>query len=115
MRILLGLLATLISTSAFAHTGHGDASGLMHGLMHPISGLDHVLAMVAVGVLAYLTGGRMRLALPLSFMSAMLVGGLLGMSGFQLPLVGFRCAAAGLAFIGLDGFLRRLPWFCPRR
>ena len=43
---------------AFAHTGHGDASGFVHGVMHPVGGLDHVLAMVAVGLYAAMLGGR---------------------------------------------------------
>jgi urease accessory protein len=48
----------LAPTAALAHAGHGDASGLMNGVSHPITGIDHVLAMVAVGVLAAQHGGR---------------------------------------------------------
>ena len=58
MRALLALLLFLVPTAAFAHTGHGDTAGLLHGFMHPIGGLDHVLAMVAVGVFAVVLGGR---------------------------------------------------------
>ena len=47
----------LAPTAALAHAGHGDASGLMNGFSHPITGIDHVLAMVAVGVLAAQHGG----------------------------------------------------------
>jgi urease accessory protein len=100
MRILLAILGSLVSTAAFAHTGHADAAGLMHGFMHPVGGLDHVLAMVAVGVLAFLTGGRMRFALPLSFMCAMLFGGLIGAYGFEAPVVE---TAIGLSIIVLAG------------
>ncbi|MBN9309010.1 HupE/UreJ family protein, partial [Devosia sp.] len=50
MRALIALLLILLPTAAFAHTGHGDTAGFIHGFMHPVGGLDHVLAMLAVGV-----------------------------------------------------------------
>ena len=40
----------MLPGAALAHTGHGDASGFTHGFMHPLGGIDHVLAMVAVGL-----------------------------------------------------------------
>ena len=46
------------SGTALAHTGHGDGNSFAQGLLHPIGGLDHVLAMVAVGLYATLLGGR---------------------------------------------------------
>ena len=70
---------------ALAHTGHGDTSGLMHGLTHPITGIDHVLAMVAVGLLSVHLGGRALWLVPLSFVGVMAVAGTLGMAGMQLP------------------------------
>jgi urease accessory protein len=70
---------------ALAHTGHGEPSGLVHGFIHPIAGIDHVLAMVAVGVLAAQLGGRAIWLVPLSFMVIMAVAGALGMAGSQLP------------------------------
>ena len=109
MRILIALAAALISTSAFAHTGHADATGLFHGLMHPFSGLDHVLAMIAVGVLAYVIGGRARFALPLSFMAAMLAGGAFGMSGFALPMVEAGIGASIIVVAGLAASGASLP------
>ncbi len=109
MRILIALMGIVFSTSAFAHTGHGDASGLMHGFMHPVSGLDHVLAMIAVGVLAFVIGGRARFALPLSFMTAMLTGGVLGMSGFALPMVEAGIGASIIVIAGLAAFGAPLP------
>jgi urease accessory protein len=109
MRILIGLMGLVFSTSAFAHTGHGDASGLIHGFMHPVSGIDHVLAMVAVGVLAFVTGGRARFALPLPFMAAMLAGGALGMSGFELPMVEAGIGASVVVIAGLAAFGAVLP------
>lgn len=109
MRILIALMGFVFSTSAFAHTGLGDTSGFAHGLMHPVGGLDHVLAMVAVGVLAFVIGGRARFALPLSFMAAMLIGGALGMSGFELPLVEAGIGASIVVIAGLAVFGAALP------
>jgi urease accessory protein len=78
---------TLFPVTAFAHTGAGDASGLYHGFMHPVGGLDHVLAMVSVGFLAYVLGGRALWLVPAAFVAMMAAGGFLGMSGFELPYV----------------------------
>lgn len=109
MRILLALAAALVSTSAFAHTGHGDASGLAHGLLHPLFGLDHVLAMIAVGILAFVAGGRALFALPLSFMVAMLVGGVFAMSDMQLPLIEAGIGASIIVIAGLAALGAPLP------
>ncbi|MFN6977257.1 MAG: HupE/UreJ family protein, partial [Gemmobacter sp.] len=50
MNYAVFLGALLLSTPALAHTGHGGTSGLLAGLLHPVLGLDHLLAMVAVGI-----------------------------------------------------------------
>ena len=54
---LATLAAFLATTAALAHVGVGNKSGFMHGFMHPLSGLDHQLAMILVGVFAYKLGG----------------------------------------------------------
>lgn len=84
---LLAAVMSLVAAPALAHTGGGGASGLAHGFMHPIGGFDHVLAMVAVGILAVQQGGRAVFGLPAAFVAMMVVGFALGMSGFGLPLV----------------------------
>src|SRR3712207_2310375 len=66
---MVGLLAAAAATSAFAHTGETAAHGLAAGFVHPFSGLDHVLAMTAVGLWAALVGGRALWAWPLAFVS----------------------------------------------
>jgi urease accessory protein len=71
---------------ALAHPGHSDANGLMQGLAHPIMGLDHVLVMIAVGLLAAHLGGRALWLVPLSFVVVMAVAGTLGMAGVRVPL-----------------------------
>ena len=75
----------LAPTAAFAHAGHGDPSGLMNGFTHPLNGIDHVLAMVAVGVLAARLSGRALWLVPLSFVGIMTAGGALGMAGILVP------------------------------
>lgn len=82
---MLALLS--MPTLAFAHTGVGDTSGFVHGFAHPISGLDHVLAMVMVGVFAYQLGGRALWLVPSTFVLVMALGGALGVMGVSVPFV----------------------------
>lgn len=91
---LLAAGPTILPATAWAHTGLGDAGGFLHGALHPFGGLDHVLAMVAVGVFAACLGGRALLLVPASFVAMMAVGGALGMSGFELPFVEAGIAAS---------------------
>ncbi|WP_035715527.1 HupE/UreJ family protein [Azorhizobium doebereinerae] len=83
---IAGALA-LAPSLAFAHPGLDHADGLVHGFLHPLTGLDHVLAMVAVGLLAWQMGGRAVWMLPAAFMALMAAGGVLGMAGWNLPFV----------------------------
>ena len=80
-RILLALILT--PSAALAHPGHGDA-GLLAGITHPLGGADHLLAMVALGLLAAQLGGRAMLALPLAFVAAMVLGAGLGAGGVAM-------------------------------
>lgn len=72
---------------ALAHTGIGSVHGFAAGLSHPLGGLDHVLAMLAIGLWAGAAGGAMRWALPAAFLGGMAAGGLLGMAEVALPMV----------------------------
>jgi urease accessory protein len=89
MKKLAPLLAvlSLAPTLAHAHTGGGDAHGLVHGFQHPLFGLDHLLAMVAIGLWAAQLGGRALWAVPATFVSVMAVGGMLGIAGVPVPMV----------------------------
>ena len=84
---ILAILLTLVPTAAFAHTGAGYAHGFADGLMHPLGGLDHILAIVTVGVLAWQLGGRAIWLLPASFLALMVVGGVLALAGGSSPWV----------------------------
>lgn len=85
--LLLALFAALFPSFAHAHVGVGHTSGLMHGFAHAVSGLDHICAMLAVGLWAAQRGGRSVWLVPLTFVSVMAVGGFLGMAGVSIPFV----------------------------
>ncbi|WP_324781102.1 HupE/UreJ family protein [Thiobacillus sedimenti] len=76
----------LAAGSAAAHPGH-LAAGFAGGLAHPFMGLDHMLAMIAVGLWAAQLGGHARWAVPTSFVGAMGAGGALAWTGAVLPHV----------------------------
>ena len=80
-------LAALISSRAEAHQGTGLAGGFAAGLWHPISGLDHLLAMVSVGLWGAFLGRPLIYLLPVIFPGMMVVGAAIGMSGVPLPPV----------------------------
>lgn len=77
----------LMPGAALAHTGTGAHIDAMHGFLHPLTGLDHILAMVAVGVFAAQLGGRSLWAVPVAFLLAMVAGGAAGYFGASLPMV----------------------------
>ena len=83
-RIAAAAILVLLPGAALAHPGH-DAGGFAHGVMHPLGGLDHVLAMVAVGLYAALLGGRALWLVPATFVGVMAIGGALGAAGYPLP------------------------------
>lgn len=87
LRPILTSLATLLPGAAFAHTGAGHTHGFVHGFLHPVGGLDHLLAMIAVGLFAAYLGGRALWLVPATFVAVMALGGLLGVSGVALPYV----------------------------
>ena len=105
------LLAALLlaPTLAHAHTGVGDTSGFAHGFGHPLTGLDHLLAMIAVGLWAAQIGGRALWAVPLTFVSIMAVGGALGIAGVPVPFVEQGIATSVLLLGLLIAFAVRMP------
>src|SRR3712207_5476347 len=93
-----GLIAAALFASgpALAHTGVGSVSSLGAGFAHPFLGLDHVLAMGAVGLWASLVGGRALWAWPLAFIALVTGGAGLGAAGVPLPAVELMIAASVL-------------------
>ena len=102
-------LVALAAHPAAAHTGGAQTLGFAAGFLHPLAGLDHVLAMVAVGLLAALLGGRALLAVPGAFLGAMLIGGTLGWLGASLPLVEVAIVASVIVLGGMVTSGRRIP------
>jgi len=96
-RAALGAMLVLTApTAALAHIGSGVTLGLRSGLLHPITGLDHVVAMVAVGLWGAQLGNPAIWVLPITFPLVMALGGLLGLGGVVLPLPEVAVALSGV-------------------
>ena len=113
-RLLLSISTFILAISIPAiaqahHVGAGETVGFWHGLQHPIGGLDHILAMVAVGIWAVQLGGHAVWSLPLAFVSVMSLGGVLGFSNMQLPFVEQGIVASDLILGGFVLMATRLP------
>jgi len=91
------LFAALWPAIALAHAEQGRAEGLLAGLRHPVSGLDHVLAMVSVGLWGAQLGAPAIWLLPVTFPMVMAFGGMLGLAGVALPGVEAAIAVSGIA------------------
>ena len=89
MRNLAWVVALLLigSSNAFAHSGEGITGGFISGALHPIAGLDHVTAMVAVGILGAFLGRPAIWVLPIVFPLVMAVGGIMGLMGIPVPAI----------------------------
>src|SRR6187399_1456692 len=85
---------TLVPTAALAHPGIGEMHGFTHGFAHPLGGLDHMLAMVTVGIFAWQLGGRALWLVPAAFVAAMALGGALAITGVPVPMVETGIAAS---------------------
>ena len=108
-RISALAVAVLGVGSALAHPGHPDAFGFNDGFAHPFSGLDHLLAMLAVGLWAAQNKRSALWVLPLAFPLMMMAGALLALAGVVLPGVETGIAAS-VAVLGLlIAFAIRMP------
>jgi urease accessory protein len=92
--VLVLLLAS--AQPALAHPQVGEATGFLTGVAHPISGLDHVLAMVAVGLWGVQLGAPAIWLLPVAFPMVMAMGGMLGLMGVPLPGIEYGIAASAI-------------------
>ncbi|RUX19105.1 HupE/UreJ family protein [Mesorhizobium sp. M2A.F.Ca.ET.037.01.1.1] len=92
------ILLLAAAMPAYAHVGAGSTSSFAAGFVHPLSGLDHMTAMVAVGLWAAMKGGKALWAWPLAFLGVMLAGGALGMLHVPVPFVEPGILASVVAF-----------------
>ena len=101
VRAGLMLVSMLWPIAAFAHQAGGEAFGFIGGLKHPVSGLDHVLAMVAVGLWGAQLGAPAIWLLPVTFPMVMAFGGMLALLGVPLPgsEIGISASAVALGLV----------------
>lgn len=101
LRLLITIALSVISTAAWGHVGVGDTNGFVHGFSHPMNAIDHILAMVAVGLFAAHLGGRALWLVPVTFVAMVALAGIIGMTGAPLPFVeigiGLSVVVLGLA------------------
>ena len=109
MRKIVTLAALILPGAAMAHPGHQTA-GLVAGLSHPLSGADHALAMIAVGLLASQLGARAIWAAPLAFVASMLAGSALGHIGPALSGVEPMILASVILLGAAVALARPLPF-----
>ena len=101
----------LASGPAFAHSGTGLAGGFKSGFLHPLTGFDHLLAMVSVGLWGAFLGRPLIIALPVIFPAVMAIGGVLGMANVPLPPVEVGIAVSVLVLgVAIAGALRAPIW-----
>ncbi|MCB1859303.1 MAG: HupE/UreJ family protein [Gammaproteobacteria bacterium] len=108
----LGFLVTSLAfwpLSTWAHANSAQAGDILSGLAHPASGLDHVLAMIAVGLWGAQLGLPALWILPVAFPMLMAVGGMLGLVGVQLPAVEIGIAVSAVILGALVVGQIRLP------
>ena len=105
---LTSMLVLLTPAMVLAHPGHGSSS-FTAGFAHPFSGIDHTLAMLAIGIWAMQLGGASRWLVPLSFLATMIAGGTLAMTRVHLPLV----ESGILASVLIMGLILLFAWRIP--
>lgn len=96
---LAGFISLAAAMPASAHVGVGSVDTFSRGFLHPLNGIDHILAMVAVGLYAANLGGRALWLVPSAFVGTMILGGLLGYYGWPLPMVE---AGIGLSVVAMS-------------
>lgn len=101
------VLLLFMATLAFAHTTTLHTGGFVSGFLHPISGLDHILAMVGVGMVAYFASKKGYMTL-VSFISAMILAAALGYAGMAGFMVEEGILVSIAVVFGLIGFANRL-------
>ncbi len=108
---LAAVIGTALTAAAYAHTGVGlhGGNGSTAGFLHPLMGLDHLLAMLGIGVWAAQLGNRAVWLIPAAFVTAMVGGAAPALSGAPLPMAEFGIGGSVLVIGGLIAFGARLP------
>jgi urease accessory protein len=106
---LVSGITAFAPTIALAHTDYGPTEGLLAGFVHPFAGLDHLAAMVAVGLWAAKSGGRAVFLLPAAFLATMALGAVLAWQGVQLPAVELALTASVIVVGILVALAVRVP------
>jgi urease accessory protein len=109
VRWLLLLAGVAIAGPVVAHEQQGQAAGFITGLLHPVSGLDHVVAMVAVGLWGAQLGAPAIWLLPVTFPLMMACGGFLGLVGVPLPGVEIGIATSAILLGAMVALQARPP------
>ena len=99
--------------TAYGHPAGQSAAGFMDGLLHPVFGLDHFLAMLSVGIVSAQLGGKRIFTVPATFVLSMIVGAFFGVEGYQWPLseAGIACSmiVLGIAIATVNETFRSWP------
>lgn len=107
--LLIAILMLMVPGTASAHAVHGLGGGVLTGFLHPITGLDHVAAMVAVGLWGAFLGRPAIFVLPIAFPLMMVVGGILGITGVPVPAVEIGIALSAIVLGLMVAFAARPP------
>ncbi|MFS8036673.1 HupE/UreJ family protein [Xanthobacter sp. AM11] len=105
----LGAALVMSPSLVYAHVGVGSTHGFTSGCLHPLLGLDHVLAMVSVGIIAYQLGGRAVWVAPATFLALMAAGGALGIRGGGIPVEELGIALSVVVLGAAVAFNMRVP------
>jgi urease accessory protein len=109
MGIVLGCTFLFGASPAFAHDGTGLAGGFQSGFVHPLTGFDHMLAMISVGLWGAFLGQPLIIVLPVLFPAVMAIGGVLGMRDVPLPPVEIGIALSVLVLGAMIAAAVRAP------
>lgn len=98
--LIVALVLSLVPSVVYAHDGGNvPFGGFLAGLVHPVLGYDHLLAMLSVGILSAQIGGRAIWTVPSTFVSVMAIGGVIGLSNIGLNITELGIAIS-LVFLG---------------
>lgn len=109
-RLVAAIACLALAQPAFAHEQSGVGGGLVSGLLHPLTGMDHLIAMVAVGIWGAQLGAPAIWVLPITFPLVMALGGVLGVLRIPLPMPEMVIALSALVLGAAVAMRLRLPF-----